>query len=159
MRRARFKTVCPHFAWNGVIQIPCISDLCPCLPGALALQSEHVVFPFASFWDSGTLHREDWLVQSLLSSAAAPHPGPSCDGLSFEQSPFILLSGKCRRFFLCLFLLGKMINKVETVGKNAIFRIFSGFMVPLIIIGLILLVVVNVDCWYYCVVTTTVGSS
>lgn len=52
-----------------------------------------------------------------------------------------------------------MINKVETVGKNAIFRIFSGFTVPLIIIGLILLVVVNVDCWYYCVVTTTVGSS
>lgn len=81
------------------------------------------------------------------------------DSLSFEQSPFILLSGKCRSFFLCLFLLGKMINTVETVGKNAIFRIFSGFIVPLIISGLILLVVVNMDCWYRCMVTTTVGSN
>lgn len=39
------------------------------------------------------------------------------------------------RFFLILNLLGKMINKIETLGKNAIFRIFSGFIAPLIIIS------------------------
>ena len=67
------------------------------------------------------------------------------DSLAFEQSPFILLTGKYRSFFFFfLLLLGKMINKVETIGKNAIFRIFSEFIVPLIVVGLILLVVVNI---------------
>lgn len=91
MRWAGFQTVCPHFAWNGVIQIPCISDLCPCLPGALALQSEHVVFPFAGFWDSGTLHSEDWLVQSFLM--------PSLGSFSESWLPAFPLppSPKCER--------------------------------------------------------------
>ena len=85
-------------------------------------------------------------MQAFLGSTGALRPDPSCGWMVFPLSNHHLFSYQGNvgvLFFVFLLLLGKMINKVETIGKNAIFRIFSGFIVPLIITGLILLVVVN----------------